>query len=341
MSSFLQNEHSAEQGLNEQLLLIKIVSVSVLTHIVMLLGLFLGDLFLPTQMLVLRSGGASVSLGRGKARVSKGASAAVARTGASKDDVPAKDASPTQANTDAPQKVSKDKVMRKTESDKVLPEQTSIKQNQTRKEEAAKSEMKKGAKKEVVEKTVDQSVPAFSELKKNYTNLKKAPKAVKPTPAPEKKELKSHAVKPQELKQVAKEMQPVEPKSVPKAISLEQPKASTTQDENDSSTGGTVSGTTAPTEQLDFALDGEGTEGDMGSSDNIIVGEIARHYRRPPGFDDHEPFIFTFEIRNGKATAIGPRGSEPLVLYSALKNAVLKATFPMNKHTRKIELRIT
>ena len=64
-----------------------------------------------------------------------------------------------------------------------------------------------------------------------------------------------------------------------------------------------------------------------GVSDHDIVREIWRHYRKPPGFEEHEPFIFTFEIKQKKALSVGPRGTEPLIIYTALKDAVLKATF--------------
>ncbi|MBA3751407.1 hypothetical protein H0X06_01215 [Candidatus Dependentiae bacterium] len=76
-------------------------------------------------------------------------------------------------------------------------------------------------------------------------------------------------------------------------------------------------------------------------SDHDIVREIGHHYRRPPGFEEHEPFVFTFEINNRKAVHIGPRGKEPLVVYTAIKDAVLKATFSNIHYAKKIELSIT
>ena len=167
-------------------------------------------------------------------------------------------------------------------------------------------------------KQKEQSVPAFSELKKKYTNLKKreTPKAEKISePA---KKVESVVEKKQEAR------------SQPKTV---EQKASSQGQIYDGPVNGQGSAYSA--ERIEFAVD------EPVGSENAIVQEIECHYRRPPGFDDHESFVFTFEIKNGKATSVGLKGTEPLVMYSAIKEAVLKATFAVTKQSRKIELIIT
>jgi hypothetical protein len=58
-----------------------------------------------------------------------------------------------------------------------------------------------------------------------------------------------------------------------------------------------------------------------------ICQEIGRYFKRPIGFDDQEALTISFEISRQKAENISSRGSEPLVLYSAIKEALLKSTF--------------
>ena len=99
-----------------------------------------------------------------------------------------------------------------------------------------------------------------------------------------------------------------------------------------SSTGGSSDSTQ---EIVPFALE------EANLSEHDIVREIWRHYRKPPGFDEHEPFVFTFEIRQKKAISIGPRGTEPLIIYTALKDAVLKSTFEQSNFSKKVELVIS
>lgn len=100
------------------------------------------------------------------------------------------------------------------------------------------------------------------------------------------------------------------------------------------SSPGTAAGGQGP-EIVPFVLE----EGSI--SDHEIVQEIWRHYRRPPGFEEHEPFVFTFEIKQRKALSVGPRGKEPLIIYTAIKDAVLKATFMHSNFSKRVELVIT
>ncbi len=74
-----------------------------------------------------------------------------------------------------------------------------------------------------------------------------------------------------------------------------------------------------------------------GSSDKVIR-EIYRHLTIPPGINDVEVFTMTFDIDdNGKVVNLKPKGSEPLVIYTAFKDALLRCTMPI-KNRKNIPL---
>ena len=75
-------------------------------------------------------------------------------------------------------------------------------------------------------------------------------------------------------------------------------------------------------------------------SADAVVQEFANHFTLPPGFDDTEPFTVSFEIHEGKVTHISPHGRESLVVYTAVKDALLRSTMPRGRD-RKITLLIT
>ncbi len=63
-------------------------------------------------------------------------------------------------------------------------------------------------------------------------------------------------------------------------------------------------------------------------SSDAVVQEFARHFTLPPGFDETEPFTVTFDIKVGKVVNISRHGRESLVVYTAVKDALLKSTMP-------------
>ena len=199
--------------------------------------------------------------------------------------------------------------------------------------EMKKSETKKEptiAKQSKVEKKSAEpveTIPSFSALEKKFTQLKKPKKA-----AEEVKPVAPKAAAVSELKK-KEEDKPAEKSNVKPPVA--QPVSNVLPSNSSFEKSGNQSSVSSgEPERLEFDTD-EGA-----GSDNVIVQEIEHHYRRPPGFDDHESFVFTFEMKNGKAIAVAPRGSEPLVLYSAIKDAVLRSSFPVYKQSKKIELLI-
>ena len=74
---------------------------------------------------------------------------------------------------------------------------------------------------------------------------------------------------------------------------------------------------------------------DPGWSDNEYAHEFFRYYTEPPGFKDKEQISITVEICDGKAIAFSPRGSEPLILYTAAKDAILKMRFARRSFVEK------
>lgn len=81
------------------------------------------------------------------------------------------------------------------------------------------------------------------------------------------------------------------------------------------------------------AVDIHGAE--PGWSDNEYAHEFFKYYAEPPGFKDRETFTITFDVIDGKASNISPRGFEPLILYAAAKDAILKMTFARSSYAEK------
>lgn len=283
-------------------LFFRIIIVSIVVHATMVLSLFLSDVFFSTRLL-LTGKGARVSIGgqRASGAIQQDASAHGMLVPRATDTQSAQNAVP-KLETPEP------KVAQKIQAEP-LPDKSPAKQ---KKEKASPKQeglpVKKKQEKQVIKKDVQQEqTPTYSELPKKYTTLKK------------------------KEKQVEKKNEQVQssPKSTASEASLVN-NHQNVQGSGSSAIGGSVG--TGSAERLEFMAE------EAGGSDNIIIQEIERHYRRPPGFDDHEPFTFIFEIHEGKAIVLSQKGSEPLVLYSAIKDAVLKGSFKVMKQRKRIEL---
>lgn len=74
-----------------------------------------------------------------------------------------------------------------------------------------------------------------------------------------------------------------------------------------------------------------------GWSHNEYAQEFFRYYAEPPGFKDRETFTITFEVVDGKALSksFSPRGSEPLIIYAAAKDAILRMSFVRRSYVEK------
>ena len=296
---------------------IKVIFFSAALHVFVLCALFLKDIF-GSRSLLISGAGARVSFGGGRK-----AGQAVA--------VPLPAAPVVKATqSELPQSAAPEtpKIEKIASEPQLESPKTTLKSKAQEVEPLKKLQKNKEQQKEK-EAIV---VPKFTELKKKYSTLK--------TEKVEKK-----------VEEVKKETASIIPKEQPVASTLNQT-SKNKQDKHDEVTprktdtsvhsgASSTSGSGAlghvhegPAERIEFVVD------EPASSGNVLVQEIEHHYRRPPGFDEHEEFTFTFEICNGRAIAISPRGSEPLVLYSAIKEAVLKAQFPARKYTEKIELLI-
>ncbi len=294
-----------ERMLKERSLLSRIVIVSVLIHASMVIALFLGHTFFSSETLVLGKAGARVSMAGGSKKL-HGVPPASAALPTPAEPAPQVQEPEKQAEVVPPPQAKKDDIP-------ALPEK---KKSEPKKQKAPVHEKVLSLDKQKEQLVV----PAFTELKKKYTSLKKKEKA------PIQKAVEVPLEKKETQKAPGKQAPAQEPKKEP----LQRPFAA--GDGSALGQAGTSHAAAFSTERLEFASD------EPLGSDNVIVQEIEHHYRRPPGFDDHEPFVFTFEIRDGKAISIAPKGSEPLVMYSAVKEAVLKANFAVTKQSRKIEL---
>lgn len=79
--------------------------------------------------------------------------------------------------------------------------------------------------------------------------------------------------------------------------------------------------------------------GDLDILERAVHDAITTNYYLPPGFESDVRYTISFEIGfNGEIKNINSRKDEPLALYTAIKQAILKAEFPRQKWGSKIEL---
>ncbi len=77
---------------------------------------------------------------------------------------------------------------------------------------------------------------------------------------------------------------------------------------------------------------------DAAVSSDKVIREIYRHLTIPPGIEEVAAFTITFDIDDkGKVINLQPKGSEPLVMYTAFKDALLRCTMPI-KNRKNIPL---
>ncbi len=333
----------------EQILLFKIFLYTCSAHLLLLLSCFFAEKYLRTTYTVLFSGrrigsGAAVSFGKG---TKKGQG-----TGSLHHSVPgaAKQLDTTCQNT-LPKTVPQHEAPKKAEPKTIEPQEKL----------PEKALQKSGKKVQAAKKETKPAVPLYSELKRNYSTLKTAHKAqpkefekqaplIKPQEPVKKEEPKKEAVQekkvqPEPKKEVVTQETKPEPKKVQEKPQ-EAPLAKTSEAllQVEQTQVNTLPGAETNTLQSEGQPNGETLTIDF--SDTVIADRfmreisqaIARYFRKPLGFDDHEHFTISFEICDQKARNISARGSEPLILYAALKEALLKATFSGIYTPTKVEL---
>lgn len=82
--------------------------------------------------------------------------------------------------------------------------------------------------------------------------------------------------------------------------------------------------------------DGDGEEvsaADAALSEDVIQQEFGRNFTIPHGFEDYDSFTITFDIKDGKVVNVSPHTKGALVVYTAVKDALLKSKMP--KRNRK------
>ena len=68
-------------------------------------------------------------------------------------------------------------------------------------------------------------------------------------------------------------------------------------------------------------------------SNDLMAQEVAKYLSLPAGFEDFEAFPMIFDSKGGKVVNIRPHEKGPLVIYTAVKDALLKARMPKRDRT--------
>lgn len=159
-----------------------------------------------------------------------------------------------------------------------------------------------------------------------------------------KQEVKAEATKVKEIEKIELKEQEIKPEEIPKKEPEIPVKEVIKQEEVKPIVNTEISQITNQ-EILQEEAIFENVQLDLGVSQEFDLAEralydsIKANFYNPPGFDNHEPFSITFEIDSkGSVQNISKHGTEPLVLYTAIKQAILKASYPPKKWASKIEL---
>jgi len=77
--------------------------------------------------------------------------------------------------------------------------------------------------------------------------------------------------------------------------------------------------------------EGDGEEvciADIAYTEDALQQEFGRNFSIPQGFEDYESFTISFDIKDGKVVNVSPHTTGALVVYAAVKDALLKSTMP-------------
>jgi hypothetical protein len=86
-------------------------------------------------------------------------------------------------------------------------------------------------------------------------------------------------------------------------------------------------------------IQGDGQEvhvADVALFEDSVQKEFGRHFTIPEGFEEYDPFTITFDIQDGKVVNISPHTQGALVVYTAVKDALLKSTMPIRSKKRVV-----
>lgn len=75
---------------------------------------------------------------------------------------------------------------------------------------------------------------------------------------------------------------------------------------------------------------------DVAFFEDSVQKEFGRHFTIPEGFEEYDPFTITFDIQDGKVVNISPHMQGALVVYTAVKDALLKSTMPIRSKKRVV-----
>ncbi len=179
------------------------------------------------------------------------------------------------------------------------------------------------AKKTVRKKTPAKKVPPKKKAPVKKTVAKKAPVKKKPlTKAPVKKAPVKKKMPPKPVKKVAAKKAPTKaaPKKA-KAVKAVLASAVPANAVPANAVPAKAGGATPEQKEVHVA--------EAAWSPNDIEREFGRHFTIPAGFEEYESFTITFDIKDSKVVNVSPHTKGALVVYTAVKDALLKSTMPI------------
>lgn len=71
-------------------------------------------------------------------------------------------------------------------------------------------------------------------------------------------------------------------------------------------------------------------------SQDSMQKEFGTHFTIPEGFEEYDSFTISFDIKDGKVVNVSPHTQGALVVYAAVKDALLKSTMPLRSRKNVI-----
>lgn len=313
------------------LFLFRLITLTAIAHILLLAAFFLGETWFGLQPLTfpLKGSGSPISLMSGRSGPI-GRKTAHSQTMGIQDPLVSESAPSSSSDIKKAEVAPKinEKIIEQKAITAIPVKQESIKKESQKKDMNKKKETKPTVKKDTVVKKITKPDIQKTSIKKDAEKPKvKELKKVSEI----KKEISPNESKKKQLKKISVPKNEPLPESTLTSHVLSRNADGSAQKylENNSTQTGQSSGGSVEFEAGQASL-----------SADVVVQEFASHFTLPPGFDDIEPFTVCFEINDGKVINISPHGRESLVVYTAVKDALLRSTMPRARN-RKITMLIT
>lgn len=197
--------------------------------------------------------------------------------------------------------------------------------------------------KEQAPKNSQKSIPALPQKteKKVDSKAKKSEKKVEATkkePEKQKKDVKTESPAKTLKKDTPKQEKDAVPKKQPEPLQAVAVKETRAVSQEPISQKGSPYASQHAGNSLGGRYQGEGFEDGDGEEvciteaelfEDSVQREFGRHFTIPEGFEEYDSFTISFDIKDGRVVNVSPHTKGALVVYTAVKDALLRSKMPV------------